>query len=552
MISKSSIHIKPCNIAQSEAHNRRDKEYLRSLSPAKIYIREELSRQNKSYVHPDLKGISLRELYDSLKVMVKEKTGRAMQEKEVEYTDKNGKKRVRQGCSPLREGVALIKKDTTLEDLLRFTIAVEKRWGIKAVQIHIHKDEGHYRDIDDFESWEPNLHAHIVWDWMDHATGKSRKLSEKDMSEMQDLLAEELNMQRGQSKSETGFEHLEREEFILHKLEEKKGDVEKKAATLESDIKAMDFKEEDLFVHGLSTDPLFSNALKSIQEELATTFPVLGGKEEWRDARLKAVKKILTDMQTKLIEAKDAQKQEILRAGKALYAQTKKDISNKIAQNQKLQLANDALLAENTKLRETLSSLDENAVKDLRLKLETAISRADRLERETFREQTRADEAQATVREILAVPEIKQKWKEVKHFNQQIKSWIADASKAISDFAKDSGKVLFSDEDEKIIGTGIIAEAHLCGLDPTDEHQRKQAANSLIGKVDWKGTTPFAGEVAQARTRQLSDEMMVTKEIVAGLLLAAGGRGFSGVGGGGSNSDLTNWDGTKKRSGWGR
>ena len=80
MNSKSSIHIKPCNIAQSEAHNRRDKEYLRSLSPAKIYIREELSRQNKSYVHPDLRGISLRELYDSLKVMVKEKTGRVMQE----------------------------------------------------------------------------------------------------------------------------------------------------------------------------------------------------------------------------------------------------------------------------------------------------------------------------------------------------------------------------------------------------------------------------------------------------------------------------------------
>lgn len=67
-----------------------------------------------------------------------------------------------------------------------------------------------------------------------------------------------------------------------------------------------------------------------------------------------------------------------------------------------------------------------------------------------------------------------------------------------------------------------------------------------------RGFFIFAGEVAQARTRQLSDEMIVTKEIVAGLLLAAGGRGISGSGGGDSNSDLTNWDGTKKRSGWGR
>ena len=35
----ASIHIKPCNIAQSEEHNRRDKEYLRPLDPKKLYIR---------------------------------------------------------------------------------------------------------------------------------------------------------------------------------------------------------------------------------------------------------------------------------------------------------------------------------------------------------------------------------------------------------------------------------------------------------------------------------------------------------------------------------
>ena len=34
---------------------------------------------------------------------------------------------------------------------------------------------------------------------------------------------------------------------------------------------------------------------------------------------------------------------------------------------------------------------------------------------------------------------------------------------------------------------------------------------------------------------------------MANLLLAAGGRGGIGTGGGGSNGELTNWDGTKKR-----
>lgn len=35
------------------------------------------------------------------------------------------------------------------------------------------------------------------------------------------------------------------------------------------------------------------------------------------------------------------------------------------------------------------------------------------------------------------------------------------------------------------------------------------------------------------------------------LTLAAGGRGGVSVGGGGSTSELTNWDGTKKKIGWG-
>jgi hypothetical protein len=35
------------------------------------------------------------------------------------------------------------------------------------------------------------------------------------------------------------------------------------------------------------------------------------------------------------------------------------------------------------------------------------------------------------------------------------------------------------------------------------------------------------------------------------LLLASGGYGPIGLGGGGSNNELTNWDGTKKKNGWG-
>ena len=212
---KASDHVKPCNIEQSERHNRRDADYIASLNPRTLYVRTELSHNNESYVVPDLKGVTLQQHYDAIKAMVKQKTGRAMQEKKVTVIGKNGKPKERNGSSPIRESVVNIKPDTTMADLKKYTEKVCQRWGVRAIQIHIHKDEGHYTNPDDPSTWQPNLHAHIIWDWMNHETGKSFKLGKKDMEELQDMAAETLEMERGKRKSETGAEHLERNDYIL-------------------------------------------------------------------------------------------------------------------------------------------------------------------------------------------------------------------------------------------------------------------------------------------------------------------------------------------------
>ena len=232
---KASVHVKPCNTAQSERHNRRDAEYIKSLNPKKLYVRLDLTKHNASYVAPEIEGVTLDQYLESLRVMVKQKTGRAMQEKDVQYTDKNGKVRTRNGASPIRECVVVIEKDTKLKDLLRFTKEVEKKWGIKALQVHLHRDEGHYENPADENTWVPNYHAHIIWDWMDHSTGKSIKLNADDMSTMQDMVAEALDMERGQKKSETGLDHLEREQFIKQKLEKEKKQLEEEKRKAQSE-----------------------------------------------------------------------------------------------------------------------------------------------------------------------------------------------------------------------------------------------------------------------------------------------------------------------------
>lgn len=105
--------------------------------------------------------------------MVKEKTGRAMQEKERERKGRNGKITKLAGCSPIREGVLLIRPDTTLADIRKFGEECQRRWVITPLQIFLHKDEGHWLsgqpeagDRESFkvgERWfKPNYHAHIV------------------------------------------------------------------------------------------------------------------------------------------------------------------------------------------------------------------------------------------------------------------------------------------------------------------------------------------------------------------------------------------------------
>lgn len=233
MAQKTSINIKPCNIGSSEAHNRRTAEYLAHINKEKFYIRTDLMPGNETWVAPDFTESSLSERYEQISAMVKERTGRAMQTKDRERVNKKtGKVTIVRGSTPLKEGVVVIKDDTTMEQLKHFCEVCKERWGITALQVFIHRDEGHYGIPGDLSTWKPNLHAHIVWDWMNHDTGKSCKLDENAMSEMQTILAECLEMERGCSKEQTGKEHLERTDFIIAKQKEEaeKAKAEKEAA----------------------------------------------------------------------------------------------------------------------------------------------------------------------------------------------------------------------------------------------------------------------------------------------------------------------------------
>ena len=123
---------------------------------------------------------SVADRLEQIKQLVKDKTGRSLQSK----------------ATPIREAVVLLKRETTMEDLHRLRAAYKERFGIDVFQIDIHKDEGHFNKKG---KWVGNLHAHITADFTNHQTGKSLKLTRQQMSELQDVTAEVLKMERGVS-----------------------------------------------------------------------------------------------------------------------------------------------------------------------------------------------------------------------------------------------------------------------------------------------------------------------------------------------------------------
>jgi hypothetical protein len=122
-----------------------------------------------------------------LEILVKEKTGRKMQAK----------------ATPIREAVILLPDDNNalnVQALANLSEELEKRYDIKTFQTHIHNDEGHVNDKGESRY---NYHAHLVFDWIDHNTGKSLKLDKKDLSEIQTLTAQALDMERGEKGSKS-------------------------------------------------------------------------------------------------------------------------------------------------------------------------------------------------------------------------------------------------------------------------------------------------------------------------------------------------------------
>lgn len=214
-MAKASINFKAVK-ESSERHNER----LQELD----YIEPQFTAMNESW-----KTHSIAEMDKEIKRYCKATSGRKMQK----------------NATPIREAVVNLNHHHSVADLRKLSDKLEEQYGMKAFQIHVHRDEGIWENKD----FKHNYHAHIVFRWQDMASGKTLRLNKLDMSQIQDLVSKELGMKRGEYKENSNVVRLEAVEYKAQQeekrmkrlqeqnnvLEQKKNEVRARIARLEKE-----------------------------------------------------------------------------------------------------------------------------------------------------------------------------------------------------------------------------------------------------------------------------------------------------------------------------
>lgn len=203
----SSINIKKTNAIQTK-HNARDEDFKPS------YLLESGGKAfecNRS----SLEAESLRDkMIKEAKERYKQRTGQKFQAK-----------------SYLASAVINLKADSTMQDVERVAEHLQKKHKFQCYQIAIHRDEGH---IDENGKECINHHAHLEFVTLDKETGRNmwqtKHIGIGKLRELQDEVAQILQMERGVDKRLSGAKRIEPRKYAVMKEREKaerKADLEK-------------------------------------------------------------------------------------------------------------------------------------------------------------------------------------------------------------------------------------------------------------------------------------------------------------------------------------
>lgn len=245
----TSIHLEAAK-SGAEEHNRREKKL--------DYVRQDLSPKNELWERRGF--VSVDDSIAKIKALYESKEG-------------VGKKWI-ETAKPIQEGVVVINDKTTMADLQNLAEAIEARFGIKTLQIAIHRDEGHIKSKD----WKPNLHAHMLFDFTD-SRGRKIKMGRYELMELQTMTAAALHMERGEHSTK---KHLDAVSYKVNQQEARLEELKRKVSITERAL-------------GLIGESRADKELKALKEEFAKLQDENTKMAKQLDRYAKEVKRLTSD-----------------------------------------------------------------------------------------------------------------------------------------------------------------------------------------------------------------------------------------------------------------
>ena len=189
--------------------------------------------------------------------------------------------------------VVNLKPDSTMADLEKIANHFQNKYGFQCYQMAIHRDEGH---IDDNGNKVINHHAHLEFITLDKNTGKSLFRADlqrpKALRQMQDEVAEILQMERGLDKRKSKRKRIEPRAYAQIKEAEKKN-IKK----LQEEL--AEVKKEN---HELREKQLTQTQINKIKKEFIKSHTNQGYTKEFFDDIRKLCKEIKNTTATELAE----------------------------------------------------------------------------------------------------------------------------------------------------------------------------------------------------------------------------------------------------------
>ena len=322
-------------------------------------------------------------------------------------------------------------------------------------------------------------------------------------------------------------------------------------------------------------------AMDAVKKELAIPIPALIGQKTWREERTTNINDAIKALVTAINVERDKQNNGIRASVNKTYTYYMQQLNKLIVENKALRNENDTLKAENTEVKQRISQLDENAVRQVTTQKDAVIESLNTQLVSKNEDITKLKTDYNTLWEkykILVLqwndltkqPEIIEAVKRVEERKEQeaeakreeqvrqdryqgvLDRFISEGNEQLKAFSQ-SSRIDFDEKEAKAIYYGIMATATKSNIALRSPQGAKFAVERFLASMDWNGCGNYRRECIAHWTKLFAtDEVVYTEPIIQNFLsfidyMSCSADTYVSLGGSNGCADqLTNWDGTQK------